>query len=356
MPFFGLSLRPDLREVLSETLDSNRRFIMERISEGAELHSDELTIRDRMVVARFVDDVISAIRSGESSALRSYVESLADERVLPDGYARKLASACAAMLAEIHAHRLHDSSATEFFTLLATDTTTWFAERRAAVTSDANRRIQEPVERRDVIELLSVAMMNAFDPDLYVHGVGVARVSERIARAMGYPSSFVTFVGEAGLVHDIGKISIPLEILHKRGELTASEWETMREHAAKGYEILSTIPGLYKHATVVRAHHEWVDGSGYPDRLSRNEIPDRGAYHLGRRCVRRHDRGSPVSSRVLDRRNAHASHRSVGNALRSGAGPRTVRAGSLERSGVRPNPSGLDLLRRNQRHGEPGDR
>ncbi|MGR4064592.1 MAG: HD-GYP domain-containing protein [Vulcanimicrobiaceae bacterium] len=258
---------------MSQTLDDNRRFVMERIAEAAEIHNDELTIRDRMVVARFVDDVISAIRSGESAALRSYVESLADERVLPDGYARKLASACASMLAEIHAHRVHDSCATEFFTLLATDATTWFAERRAAVASDASRRVQEPVERRDVIELLAVAMMNAFDPDIYVHGVGVARVAERIARAMGYPSSFVTFVGEAGLVHDIGKISVPLELLQKPGDLTASEWETMREHPAKGYEILSTIPGLYKHATVVRAHHEWVDGSGYPDRLSRNEIP-----------------------------------------------------------------------------------
>jgi len=58
--------------------------------------------------------------------------------------------------------------------------------------------------------------MKAFDPDLYVHGFGVARISERIARAMGYPSSFVTFVGEAGLLHDVGKIAIPLELLDNR--------------------------------------------------------------------------------------------------------------------------------------------
>ncbi len=272
MSFNTLSLRPDLRELLSQTLDSNRRFVMERIAEGAERHDSELTIRDRMVVARFVDDVITSIRTGEGAALRAYVESLADERVLPDGYGRTLASACAAMLAEMHAHRVFDSSATEFFTLLATDATTWFAERRSAIAQDATRRVQEPVERRDVVELLA-STMKAFDPDLYVHGFGVARISERIARAMGYPSSFVTFVGEAGLLHDVGKIAVPLELLDKPADLTASEWEIMREHPAKSYEILATIPGLYKHAAIARAHHEWVDGSGYPDRISRNEIP-----------------------------------------------------------------------------------
>ena len=47
----------------------------------------------------------------------------------------------------------------------------------------------------------------------------------------------------------------------------------MREHPAKSDEDLATIPGLYKHAAIARAHHEWVDGSGYPDRISRNEIP-----------------------------------------------------------------------------------
>ena len=77
------------------------------------------------------------------------------------------------------------------------------------------------------------------------------------------------------LLHDIGKTKIPHKILDKPGKLSKSELKTMRRHPMVGYEILSKNPELGKEmAMVARSHHEYLDGSGYPDQLKGAEIPD----------------------------------------------------------------------------------
>lgn len=79
----------------------------------------------------------------------------------------------------------------------------------------------------------------------------------------------------AALVHDIGKTKIPLKILDKPGKLSKNELKTMRKHPMAGYEILINTPDLGTEiATVARSHHEYLDGSGYPDQLTADEIPD----------------------------------------------------------------------------------
>ena len=77
------------------------------------------------------------------------------------------------------------------------------------------------------------------------------------------------------LVHDIGKTKTPLKILDKPGKLSDAELRTMRRHPVEGYEILMKNPDLGDEvAMVARSHHEYMDGSGYPDGLRGNEIPD----------------------------------------------------------------------------------
>lgn len=77
------------------------------------------------------------------------------------------------------------------------------------------------------------------------------------------------------LVHDIGKTKTPLKILDKPGKLSDAELRTMRKHPLEGYEILAKNPDLGPEvAMVARSHHEYLDGSGYPDQLSAAEIPD----------------------------------------------------------------------------------
>lgn len=75
------------------------------------------------------------------------------------------------------------------------------------------------------------------------------------------------------LLHDIGKIGVPLEILNKPGKLTADEWRVLRSHAVKGYQIANSSPELCGIANMILHHHERWDGAGYPDGLSRESIP-----------------------------------------------------------------------------------
>jgi len=75
------------------------------------------------------------------------------------------------------------------------------------------------------------------------------------------------------LLHDIGKIGIPDAILLKQGSLDEDEWSVMKSHAAKGYELVSVIPGMAQAAELVWSHEERFDGGGYPRGLAGNDIP-----------------------------------------------------------------------------------
>ena len=77
----------------------------------------------------------------------------------------------------------------------------------------------------------------------------------------------------SGMVHDVGKIAVPSEILQKTSALTDDEWALMREHSAEGEKILREVEGYDDIATVVRSHHERWDGAGYPDRIAGEQIP-----------------------------------------------------------------------------------
>ncbi len=105
------------------------------------------------------------------------------------------------------------------------------------------------------------------------HGRRVAHYARFIARAMDLPETEVTHIGEAALLHDLGKIGIPDRILTKPGRLTIEEFAEVQKHPAAGADILRAIPLLRRHATAVRHHHERYDGSGYPDGLRGTAIP-----------------------------------------------------------------------------------
>ena len=83
----------------------------------------------------------------------------------------------------------------------------------------------------------------------------------------------IEIVEQAALLHDIGKIFVPDEILMKPGKLTFAEYEEMKQHPRLGYEILKPIRFLRDECKLVLHHHEWFDGKGYPDQLKGDEIP-----------------------------------------------------------------------------------
>lgn len=109
----------------------------------------------------------------------------------------------------------------------------------------------------DFVQVLS-------NPQLYAHCLDTARFSVQIA--MVYDSSLdFKVVAKAGLLHDIGKIKIPIEILNKPGKLNDYEMQIMQTHSVKGYEILKQYGVDTEFADVALNHHEKLSGSGYPN-------------------------------------------------------------------------------------------
>jgi diguanylate cyclase (GGDEF)-like protein len=111
------------------------------------------------------------------------------------------------------------------------------------------------------------------EPELERHLDGVARLAATFGRQLSLDSEELDVLVRAAELHDIGKIAIPDEILHKSGDLTSEEWLLMRKHPLIGQRVLDAAPALGEVAQLVRSTHERWDGSGYPDGLAGRDIP-----------------------------------------------------------------------------------
>jgi len=118
-----------------------------------------------------------------------------------------------------------------------------------------------------------LSAIEARDRFTWEHSRAVGRWCARLAAALGCTAPERTFAALAGTLHDVGKIATPSEILLKPGPLDDAEWVEMRAHAQLGAKMVERIPVLCELAPIVRAHHERVDGTGYPDGLAGDAIP-----------------------------------------------------------------------------------
>jgi putative nucleotidyltransferase with HDIG domain len=118
-----------------------------------------------------------------------------------------------------------------------------------------------------------LAMLKARDEATCAHSHATGAWCRRLSEAMGLSAATTEVVVRAGVLHDIGKIATPDDILFKPGPLTESEWIVMQKHAEFGAQILSELPALAPYAPIVRAHHERWDGLGYPFGLKGEQIP-----------------------------------------------------------------------------------
>jgi diguanylate cyclase (GGDEF)-like protein/putative nucleotidyltransferase with HDIG domain len=105
------------------------------------------------------------------------------------------------------------------------------------------------------------------------HSQKVSAYAVMIAQALGLTSAELEEIRLAGLLHDIGKVGIPEAILNKSGPLDAAEWETMKTHTDLGARILEPLKPMVRIREMVRHHHEFYDGTGYPLRLEGDQIP-----------------------------------------------------------------------------------
>jgi diguanylate cyclase (GGDEF)-like protein len=135
-----------------------------------------------------------------------------------------------------------------------------------------------PAAVAETVTALALAI-DATDHYTQGHSRKVASYCAMVAEQLGLPADEVNEIRLGGLLHDIGKVGVPLDILHKCGPLNPDEWELMKEHARYGDRLLQPITSLGRIRSLVLHHHEMFDGSGYPDALSGREIP------LGARIV-----------------------------------------------------------------------
>jgi HD-GYP domain-containing protein (c-di-GMP phosphodiesterase class II) len=105
------------------------------------------------------------------------------------------------------------------------------------------------------------------------HVVRTAETAIRVGERFRMPARDLRNLGLAALLHDVGKLNIPVEVLTKPASLTSEEYELVKRHTIDGEEMLAAEPTLAEVAPIVRSHHERVDGRGYPDGLSGDDIP-----------------------------------------------------------------------------------
>ncbi|MBN2542396.1 HD-GYP domain-containing protein [bacterium] len=110
------------------------------------------------------------------------------------------------------------------------------------------------------------------DSFTFIHQKRVTQLVCRIAEEMGLDKDTIYGLKLAAMVHDVGKITIPLEIINKPGKLTTEEYNIVKTHSEAGYNILKAIESPWHIAQIVHQHHERLNGSGYPRGISTDDI------------------------------------------------------------------------------------
>lgn len=126
---------------------------------------------------------------------------------------------------------------------------------------------------RNAAAMISLARLKSADDYTYMHSVAVCALMVVLGRQLGLNNAQVHSAGVAGLLHDLGKLKMPMHVLNKPGKLTDAEYQTIKGHPQMGYDMLRDAPGVDPVALdVCLHHHEKVDGSGYPKGLQDQQI------------------------------------------------------------------------------------
>jgi putative nucleotidyltransferase with HDIG domain len=144
----------------------------------------------------------------------------------------------------------------------------------------SEQRAEELERRTTQLASLQVGLLSALLHTLDLrdrmtarHSAAVARYAREIAQAAGLPEEDQDLIHTAGLLHDIGKFVFPDRILQGDSKLTEEDWEIIREHPYQGARIVSQVEGYGPVGDIILAHHERIDGKGYPRHIKGDEIP-----------------------------------------------------------------------------------
>ncbi|MGE4455033.1 MAG: HD domain-containing phosphohydrolase [Sphaerochaeta sp.] len=156
-------------------------------------------------------------------------------------------------------------------------------QRQKAINTE-NQEIRRKLETelrktKYTLQHSTISMLEAFsetieqkDPYTKGHCHRVRTLAVALGKALNLDETTLQIIEGGALLHDIGKISIPEEILNKNGSLTDEEYAIIKTHPEAGVRIITHIPAFEQYLPIVRSHHERIDGRGYPDRMEGNSI------------------------------------------------------------------------------------
>ena len=126
---------------------------------------------------------------------------------------------------------------------------------------------------KDEVVMSLIHTLELYDDYTGGHSEEVAYMSREIGKIMNLDSEMYNELFWAGIIHDIGKVGVPSSIINKKAKLTEEEYDEVKKHPVHGYNIIKKSSELSNVAILVKHHHEWFNGSGYPDGLKDNNIP-----------------------------------------------------------------------------------
>jgi HD-GYP domain-containing protein (c-di-GMP phosphodiesterase class II) len=142
----------------------------------------------------------------------------------------------------------------------------------------ARRVVQPLVDRimKNEYSILGLAALKEHDEYTYAHCVNVSVLSIRIGQVLGLARQELAGLGVAALLHDVGKVAVPTEVLQKSGKLDAADWAAIRRHPLEGFKLVCRMPHLsslmLETARVALHHHVSLDGGGYPAQVDVRDV------------------------------------------------------------------------------------
>jgi len=232
-----------------------------------EVPKDERSLIVHLLARTFVDTYTHSLRDGSPAQLVDWVDRMCDAHADTPAVTKLFVGACRSLdeffagsgVAECERAplRLLDDSLRPILQKPR--------QLRAAV--------HEHVDEVDAAIDQMLGRLEDADPLTAEHSRAVSAWCARLARRLSLSEQETTYVARSGMIHDVGKVTTPPSILQAPRRLTDTEWVLMREHTTYGEQIIIEDGRLAKFSLIVRAHHERLDGRGYPDGRVRDEVP-----------------------------------------------------------------------------------
>ncbi|HWQ89975.1 MAG TPA: HD domain-containing phosphohydrolase, partial [Desulfitobacteriaceae bacterium] len=184
----------------------------------------------------------------------------------------KIVNRIQANCADKHVYSIALSLSFGIGTKISADEAMFDIVREAEESMYKTKFLESERNRKDIINAIVNTFYNKY-PFEEKHAKRVSALCQKTALALEFDQNEVEKIALAGLMHDIGKVAVSIQILEKPGSLTETEWNEIRNHAEIGYKVVGSTPEMADVGYAILAHHERLDGKGYPKGLKEEEIP-----------------------------------------------------------------------------------